>query len=74
MISDSLYHCALERGEVTADTQLGQLLPLADSPAAAIRQADLATHRSGLPRMVGGRLQRRAVPPRALRSSHSELH
>lgn len=41
---------AIERGEVTADTRLGALLPLGDSPAADVTLAELASHRSGLPR------------------------
>lgn len=46
-----LYAQALDRGEVTAATTLGELLPLGDAPAAAARLGDVATHRSGLPRL-----------------------
>jgi CubicO group peptidase (beta-lactamase class C family) len=39
---------AIERGEVTADTKLGALLPLASAPVADVTLAELASHRSGL--------------------------
>jgi CubicO group peptidase (beta-lactamase class C family) len=39
---------AIERGEVTADTRLGVLLPLAGTPVADVTLAELASHRSGL--------------------------
>jgi CubicO group peptidase (beta-lactamase class C family) len=39
---------AVERGEVTADTKLGALLPLAGAPLADVTLAELASHRSGL--------------------------
>lgn len=41
---------AIERGEVTAESTLGELLPMADAPAADVTLAELASHRSGLPR------------------------
>jgi CubicO group peptidase (beta-lactamase class C family) len=41
---------AIERGEVTADTRVGDLLPLAGSAIADVTLAELASHRSGLPR------------------------
>ncbi len=41
---------AIERGEVTAETRVGDLLPLAGSPVADVTLAELASHRSGLPR------------------------
>ncbi|MGM0386295.1 MAG: serine hydrolase domain-containing protein [Actinomycetota bacterium] len=50
-VTGTLYHLALERGEVTPSTKLGELLPLADSPVAGVTLAALAVHRSGLPRM-----------------------
>ncbi|MFE6222834.1 MULTISPECIES: serine hydrolase domain-containing protein [unclassified Streptomyces] len=50
-VTGLLYADALERGEVTADTRLGALLPLADVPAGAVTLGALATHRSGLPRL-----------------------
>jgi CubicO group peptidase (beta-lactamase class C family) len=39
---------AIERGEVTADTRLGALLPLAGAPVADVTLAELASHRAGL--------------------------
>jgi CubicO group peptidase (beta-lactamase class C family) len=39
---------AIRRGEVTADTKVGTLLPLGDAPAADVTLAELASHRSGL--------------------------
>lgn len=41
---------AIARGEVAADTKAGALLSLGDSPAADVTLAELASHRSGLPR------------------------
>ena len=41
---------AIERGDVAAKTTLGAILPLADAPAAHVTLAELASHRSGLPR------------------------
>ena len=41
---------AIERGDVTAESTLGEFLPLADAPAADVTLAELASHRSGLPR------------------------
>ncbi|WP_285041119.1 serine hydrolase domain-containing protein [Plantibacter sp. LMC-P-059a] len=42
---------AIERGEVTPDTTLGELLELGDAPAAEVTLEQLATHSSGLPRL-----------------------
>jgi CubicO group peptidase (beta-lactamase class C family) len=42
---------AIERGEVTPETRLGELLDLGDAPAADVTLAQLATHTSGLPRI-----------------------
>ena len=42
---------SIERGEVEADTTLGDLLDLGDSPAAGVTLEQLATHHSGLPRL-----------------------
>lgn len=42
---------SIERGEVRADTPLGGLLDLGDAPAAEITLDELASHRSGLPRL-----------------------
>ena len=39
---------AVERGEVTAETKLGALLPLGGAPVADVTLAELASHRSGL--------------------------
>ena len=41
---------AIERGEVRADTRVSDLLPLAGSAIADVTLAELASHRSGLPR------------------------
>jgi CubicO group peptidase (beta-lactamase class C family) len=50
-VTGLLYAQALERGEVTPETTLGELLPLGSAPAAAVTLATLSTHRSGLPRL-----------------------
>jgi CubicO group peptidase (beta-lactamase class C family) len=39
---------AIERGEVTADTKIGALLPLGSTPVADVTLAEPAGHRSGL--------------------------
>jgi CubicO group peptidase (beta-lactamase class C family) len=39
---------AIQRGEVTADTNVGALLPLGGGPIADVTLAELASHRSGL--------------------------
>jgi CubicO group peptidase (beta-lactamase class C family) len=39
---------AIQRGEVTADTKVGALLPLGGAPVADATLAELASHRSGL--------------------------
>ena len=39
---------AIRRGEVTADTEVGALLPLDGAPIADVALAELASHRSGL--------------------------
>ena len=39
---------AIERGEVTADTKVGALLPLSGAQVADVTLAELASHRSGL--------------------------
>ncbi len=41
---------AIARGEVAADTKVGGLLPLGGAPAAEVTLAELASHRSGMPR------------------------
>ncbi|MEU9854626.1 serine hydrolase domain-containing protein [Streptomyces sp. NPDC047974] len=52
-VTGLLYADALRRGEVTARTALGSLLPLADVAAGGVTLGALATHRSGLPRVPG---------------------
>jgi len=47
---------AIARGEVTPDTKVGELLPLAGAPVADVSLSELASHRSGLP-VVATRLQ-----------------
>lgn len=48
-----LFQDAIERGEVTADDRLEGCLPeLAGTPAGAVRLDDLATHLSGMPRLL----------------------
>ena len=42
---------AISRGEVTADTRLADLLPVRETPVADVTLAELASHRSGLPRV-----------------------
>jgi CubicO group peptidase (beta-lactamase class C family) len=44
----SLLADAIRRGEVTADTKVGALLPLGGAPIADVMLAELASHRSGL--------------------------
>ncbi|MDT0164114.1 serine hydrolase domain-containing protein [Actinotalea sp. AC32] len=53
-VTGLLYADALDRGEVTATSTLGDHLDLAGAPVARVRLADLATHRSGLPRLAPG--------------------
>jgi CubicO group peptidase (beta-lactamase class C family) len=43
-----------DRGETRDDTRLGHLLPLTGTPASDITLGELATHRSGLPRLADG--------------------
>ncbi|MEJ2855723.1 MULTISPECIES: serine hydrolase domain-containing protein [unclassified Saccharothrix] len=52
-VTGLLYADALERGEITTSTTLGDLLPLAGSPAADVTLSSLSTHRSGLPSLPG---------------------
>ncbi|PFG16212.1 CubicO group peptidase (beta-lactamase class C family) [Propionicimonas paludicola] len=51
-VTGALLAQAIERGEVTEATQLGELLDLGDSPAASVPLVELATHSSGLPRLA----------------------
>jgi CubicO group peptidase (beta-lactamase class C family) len=48
-VTGLLYSDAIERGEISADSTLGDLLALDDCPAASVTLASLSTHRSGLP-------------------------
>lgn len=50
-VTGLLYADALERGEVTARTLLGDVLPLAGTPAGGVTLGALSTHSSGLPRL-----------------------
>ncbi|GHD78535.1 CubicO group peptidase (beta-lactamase class C family) [Salinibacterium amurskyense] len=47
----SLLALAIARGEVAAQTPVGELLELGSSPAAALALGDIATQTSGLPRL-----------------------
>lgn len=60
-ITGLLYTDAIARGEVAADTPLGELLPLPDGPLRTVTLSALARHRSGLPRTVGGHVVRRSL-------------
>lgn len=60
-ITGLLYVDAIERGEVTRTTRLAELLPLQGSAAGDLTLESLATHRSGLPRTVGGHVLRRSL-------------
>jgi CubicO group peptidase (beta-lactamase class C family) len=53
-VTGLLYADARDRGEVGADTTLGELLPLAGAPAARVTLGSLATHHSGLPGLPSG--------------------
>ncbi|MDO5495299.1 MAG: serine hydrolase [bacterium] len=48
-VTGLLYAVALERGEVSESTRLGELLPLEECPAAGVTLGSLARHHSGLP-------------------------
>lgn len=47
-----LFAGAVERGELRTDTVLGDLLDLGGSAAAGVALAEVASHRSGLPRLA----------------------
>ena len=53
-ITGLLYADAIERGEVTPATRLGDLLPLGDGTVAGVSLGSLSTHTSGLPRLPPG--------------------
>jgi CubicO group peptidase (beta-lactamase class C family) len=48
-VTGLLYADALDRGELTPTTTLGEVLPLHGSPAAKLTLGSIAVHRSGLP-------------------------
>lgn len=48
-VTGLLYQQALDRGEVSAQSRLGDYCDLGDAPAARVLLSDLAQHRSGLP-------------------------
>lgn len=60
-VTGMLYHVGVERGEVNPTTRLDELLPLSGCRAGGVVLADLATHRSGLPRVLGTHLWRRTL-------------
>jgi len=43
---------SVERGEVRLDQPIGELLPVGDAPVAQVTLEELASHRSGLPRVA----------------------
>ncbi len=51
-MTGSLLAEAIDRGEVEADTTLGEILDLGATPVASVTLAELATHSSGLPRLA----------------------
>ena len=53
-LTGQLYVDAVARGEVTPDTRLAEVLPLAGSAAGGVTLGSLATHTSGLPRLAAG--------------------
>lgn len=53
-ITGLLYTDAISSGVLAPDTRIGDLLDLGSGPIAAIAVSDLATHRSGLPRLPAG--------------------
>ncbi|QGK69136.1 serine hydrolase [Allosaccharopolyspora coralli] len=55
VLTSHLLADAVERGEVTLDTRVGALVPtLSDTPVGDVTLAELASHRSGLPRLAPG--------------------
>ncbi|MBR8742605.1 serine hydrolase domain-containing protein [Nocardiopsis sp. MG754419] len=58
---------AIERGEVTEDTELGTLVDLGDAPAASVTLAELAGHRSGVPNHPSGVVTNVRMALRSLR-------
>jgi CubicO group peptidase (beta-lactamase class C family) len=60
-LTGMLFAGSRRRGETTDGTRLGDLLPLHGSPSAAVTLGELATHRSGLPRLAKGTAPVRAT-------------
>ena len=61
-VTGLLYCDALERGEITDGTRLGDVLPLGECAASAVTLASLSTHSSGLPGLPPSfRVARRTV-------------
>lgn len=61
-VTGLLYCDALDRGEITDDTRLGDVLPLGECAAASVTLASLSTHHSGLPGLPPSfRVARRTV-------------
>ncbi len=55
VLTSHLLADAVERGEVTLDTRVGALVPtLSGTPIGDVTLAELASHRSGLPRLAPG--------------------
>lgn len=50
-VTGLLYADALARGEVSDETRLGDLLPVGETPVAAVTLGSLSRHSSGLPRL-----------------------
>ncbi len=53
-MTTTLFAIAVERGEVTPETPVGELLDLGEAPIAEVTLEELASHRSGLPSAPGG--------------------
>jgi CubicO group peptidase (beta-lactamase class C family) len=60
-LTGMLFADSRHRGETSDDTRLGYLLPLDGSQAAKVTLGELATHRSGLPRLAKGTASVRAT-------------
>ncbi|MGY4857818.1 serine hydrolase domain-containing protein [Cryobacterium sp. AP23] len=56
-----LYVDALERGEIGAESTLGDFLPLGPSAAASLTLRDVSTHSSGLPQLAPGTVTLRTM-------------
>jgi len=53
-MTSMIFAAAVDAGEVSADTTVGSLLDLGSSPVAGVMLEELASHRSGLPRIASG--------------------